>query len=64
MEYLFSKGEMTPDGTCTLPSWAVNRWYRQANTPYGSLSEAEKESDRAEADKILAIIASDPVEAT
>jgi hypothetical protein len=56
MRYMFSKAEQNPDGTWTMPAWAVERWTRQMNTPYADLSELEKESDRDEADKILAII--------
>lgn len=31
-------------------------WTRQMNTPYADLPEAEKDSDRAEADKMLALV--------
>lgn len=55
-EYAFSKGTLNDDGTLTLPAWAVERWTRQMRTPYAELSEQEKESDRAEADKILKVI--------
>ena len=34
----------------------AKRWDRQVRTPYADLPEAEKASDRAEADKILAIL--------
>lgn len=34
----------------------IARWRRQINTPYSELSEEEKDSDRIEADKILALI--------
>lgn len=63
MRWLFSKGEfknITRDGEPTtiwiMPSWAVERWQRQMNTPYADLPEPEKVSDRAEADQILAIL--------
>ena len=56
MQYLFSKGEfMDKDGTWVMPAWAVERWQRQMNTPYEQLSEEEKNSDRTEADKFLAL---------
>ncbi len=48
MHYLFSKC----DGS-VIPPWAVERWKRQAATAYPDLPEEEKDSDRAEADKIL-----------
>lgn len=61
MRYMFSKGKVIEGridegGAVLLPAWAVDRWQRQMNTPYADLSEKEKELDRAEADKILAII--------
>ncbi len=67
MKYLFSKGEFGwADGPVEanrraervwmMPQWAVERWQRQMNTPYAELSEEEKESDREEADKMLAIM--------
>lgn len=34
----------------------AQRWARQMETPYAELPEAEKASDRAQADKILAIL--------
>lgn len=48
----FSNGEVT-----CIPAWAVERWQRQMNTPYADLPESEKESDRQEADRMLAIVA-------
>ncbi len=53
MRYLFSKSQENPDGTVTIPKWAVDRWRRQLRTPYRFLTEDEKNSDRAEAMKIL-----------
>lgn len=53
--YMFGKGTPNKDGTLTLPAWAVERWNRQRTTTYAELSEAEKDSDRAEADKFLAL---------
>ena len=55
MAYLFEKSEQNSDGTVTIPAWAVERWRRQSITPYSALPESEKESDRAEADRMLAI---------
>lgn len=56
MEYLFSKCEMQEDGTAIMQRWAVERWTRQMNTPYQDLSETEKDGDRAEADKFIALL--------
>ena len=56
MEYLFEQSTDMGDSV-RIPGWAVERWTRQMNTLYSDLSENEKDSDRAEADRVLAIIA-------
>lgn len=56
MRYMFSKGVSNSDGTWTMPKWAVVRWQRQMNTPYGQLSHSEQDTDRTEADKFIAVI--------
>ncbi len=56
MNYLFEKSARNPDGTVTIPAWAVERWTRQASTAYTDLPEQEKESDRAEADRMLILM--------
>jgi hypothetical protein len=56
MEYLFKCGTTNADGSFTIAPWAVERWLRQMQTPYAELPEEEKQSDRAEADKVFAVI--------
>ena len=56
MIYMFSKMTLNEDGTATMPKWAVDRWTRQMNTRYFDMPEAEKESDRDEADRMLSIV--------
>lgn len=62
MKYMFSKGHLEPripgasENVYIMPAWAVERWTRQANTPYADLPESEKESDRLEADRMIEII--------
>ena len=55
MDYLFSKCVHNPDGTVTIPKWAVERWQKQAATEYIDLPEDMKPSDRKEADRIIKI---------
>ena len=43
-------------GGMLIPFRLVNRWKRQIDTPYGQLSEAEKQSDRDEVAHILPVI--------
>ena len=55
MRYLFSLSRLHCEGVFIPERW-IERWMRQMSTPYQGLSESEKESDRAEARKMLAII--------
>lgn len=56
MAYLFSKSNKSSDGTCIIPKEYMDRWTRQTDTAYEHLSENEKNSDREEADKFIALI--------
>lgn len=56
MEYLFSKSHTHADGSVTIPADLAARWQRQMTTAYADLPESEKESDRAEADTMLALL--------
>ena len=55
MKHMFKMG-MFMDGVWVMPKILVERWHRQMNTPYDDLTETEKDSDRAEADKMLEIM--------
>jgi hypothetical protein len=52
----YQSDELTPEGVLLIPDALVKRWQRQMTTSYNELSDAEKDSDRKEADKILAIL--------
>lgn len=63
IDYMFGKcvpykpGKVqAEEGALIIPKWAVDRWKRQAKTPYSELTLAEKDSDRKEADKFLELI--------
>jgi len=56
MRYLFSKTLPTMDDDEMIASEHAERWRRQMETPYDELSEQEKESDRDQADKIMAFL--------
>lgn len=56
MQHLFSQSTVNADGSVTIPAWAVERWKRQIEASYAELSEAEKDSDRAEADRTLKLL--------
>jgi hypothetical protein len=51
-EHVTEKGETV----ALIPSWFVDRWKRQMDQPYADLSEGEKESDRVEARKFVALL--------
>ena len=49
MRYMFECGAFdVTDGSWTMPADKVERWQRQAKTPYAELSGMEKDSDRNE----------------
>jgi hypothetical protein len=56
MRYLFSVCTANEDGSYTIPAGKVQHWQRQMATPYHELPEAEKESDREQAAKVLKLL--------
>lgn len=54
--YLHSKAERQADGSLLIPADLVKRWEKQIATSYAGLTEAEKESDREQVRKYLALI--------
>ena len=63
MAYMFSRGSMMTMSVedeeiqvWVMPPQSYARWQRQMRTPFESLPETEKASDRDEAMKMLAII--------
>lgn len=53
MTYLLEVSSENEDGSVTIPASHVERWKRQIRTPYESLSEEERASDREQALKLL-----------
>ena len=56
MGYMFGCGEFRKDGAWVMPAEKLERWWRQKETPYGELSDKERESDRHQAGKVLAVV--------
>jgi len=54
--YLHDKAVKQPDGSLVIPAELVERWDRQIETPYQSLTEDEKESDREQVRVYLPVI--------
>ena len=54
--YMHSKGVLQVDGSLLIPADFVRRWQTQIDTPYGELSETEKDSDREQVLKYLPLI--------
>lgn len=58
MKYMFRCGVMMPDGSWAMPPVMVERWQRQMNTPYSSLTSDEKDSDLDIAQRYIAVMRS------
>ncbi len=58
LKYLFGRAEQDSEGRVIIPASLVDRWKRQMATAYPDLPEAEKESDRVEADRVLNVLRS------
>jgi hypothetical protein len=57
-QHVHSKCQRNSDGSLTIPAGYVAALERQIATPYADLSEQEKECDRVEVRKTLALIES------
>jgi hypothetical protein len=55
MCYMFKWCVRLPDGSLVIPPAAVERWQKLADTPYCDLPEPSKDSDRKEANRVMAI---------
>lgn len=60
MRFLFECGESQGNGTFIIDARCVRRWRRQVKQEYSELAEPEKEQDRNEVRKTLALLASFP----
>lgn len=56
MRFLFSCGDLRPDGSFLIPPEKVARWQGQMERSYSELSEEEKASDRDQAMKVMQVI--------
>ncbi|XBB65951.1 hypothetical protein ABFU82_17770 [Nocardioides sp. WV_118_6] len=54
--FMHDQGEHFTDGSILLPPDLVQRWERQIATPYPSLPEAEKQSDREQVLRYLPLV--------
>lgn len=55
-QYLHEQGIRQADGSILLKAELVSRWELQIQTPYCSLSEEEKDSDRDQVRRYLPIV--------
>ncbi|MFA5993344.1 MAG: hypothetical protein WC823_00120 [Parcubacteria group bacterium] len=55
-KYLHSLCDVNPNGSLTIPSFFVNKWKKQIETPYQRLSEKEKDSDREQVQRYWNLI--------
>lgn len=55
--YLHDQCVDGPNGSLIIPAEQARRWSKQMNTPYGQLSDDERESDREQVRRYLPLIA-------
>lgn len=55
-KYVHDQGHLQPDGSLLISPDLVARWQHQIVTPYGELTDKEKESDREQVRKYLPIV--------
>ena len=56
MQSVFDRSIKMPNGNVVIPKVLVDRWRRQAVTPYDKLSEQERQSDITIANSILDLL--------
>jgi hypothetical protein len=56
MKHLFRVSHRNDDGSVTIYVADAERWKRQMATDYADLSEREKDSDRHQAHKVIAVL--------
>jgi hypothetical protein len=54
--YLHSQCERNEDGSLTIPAESVKHWERQITSKYTDLTDREKNSDRKEACRTIAVV--------
>jgi len=60
MRYLYNVCVEQADGSVIIPAEKAARWRRQMDAAYADLTDREQESDRHQADKVLAALAAQP----
>lgn len=55
-QYMHDQCRRADDGSLTIPAELAQRWQTQISTPYGDLTEAEKDSDREQVRRFLPTI--------
>lgn len=55
-QYMYSHCKRLEDGSLVIPPDLASRWQIQIETPYGALTEREKESDREQVRKYFPLL--------
>ena len=52
--YVFTQCQQAADGSLVVPAELVRKWSRQMDSPFAALTEAEKDSDREQVERLPA----------